>query len=345
MKKLISFIVPCYNSESYMDRSVRSLLAAGDEAEILIIDDGSSDGTYGKALEYQEKYPGMVRAIHKENGGHGSGINEGLKLAGGEYFKVVDSDDWADPYALLEMLDVLRKNKESASSGKEPPIDMMITNFVYDKVGAKKKSVMKYPGLFPKNKIFRWKDLMKIRKGKYLLMHSVTYRTQVLRRCGIVLPEHTFYVDNLYVYQPLPFVRHMYYLDVDLYHYYIGREDQSVNEEVMIERIDQQILVNKLLIESYDLYKDIYNTNLRRYMFNYLEILTVVSTVLLLRSGTGENYQKKKELWRYLRKYNLRFYVKMRNGIMGILMNLPGKQGRMMTVLLYRIAQRIVGFN
>ena len=86
-------------------------------------------------------------------------------------------------------------------------------------------------------------------------MHSVIYRTQLLRDCGLELPKHTFYVDNLFVYVPLPYVKNMYYLDVDFYRYYIGREDQSVNESVMIKRIDQQIKVNKIMVDSYDLWK------------------------------------------------------------------------------------------
>ncbi len=93
------------------------------------------------------------------------------------------------------------------------------------------------------------------RKGQYILMHSVIYRTKLLRECGLELPKHTFYVDNLYVYVPLPCVKTLYYMDVDFYRYFIGREDQSVNENVMIRRIDQQIKVNKIMVDSFDLWK------------------------------------------------------------------------------------------
>ena len=121
-----------------------------------------------------------------------------------------------------------------------------------------------------------------------------------MRDCGLELPKHTFYVDNLFVYVPLPYVKNMYYLDVDFYRYYIGREDQSVNESVMIKRIDQQIKVNKIMVDSYDLWK-LQDRKLRKYMFNYLEIITVVSTVMLIRSGTEENLEKKRELWNYIK--------------------------------------------
>ena len=66
--KLLSFAVPCYNSEAYMEKCIESLLAGGEEVEILIIDDGSKDRTAEIADSYAEKYPTIVKAIHKENG-------------------------------------------------------------------------------------------------------------------------------------------------------------------------------------------------------------------------------------------------------------------------------------
>ena len=88
-------------------------------------------------------------------------------------------------------------------------------------------------------------------KGKYLLMHSLIYRTKLLVDCGLELPRHTFYVDNIFAFDPLPYVKTMYYVDTNFYRYFIGRDDQSVNETVMIRRIDQQIRVNKLMVDSY----------------------------------------------------------------------------------------------
>lgn len=203
---------------------------------------------------------------------------------------------------------------------------------------------MKYTTALPKEELFTWKDVRHFYKGQYILMHSVIYRTQLLRDCGLELPKHTFYVDNLFVYVPLPYVKTMYYLDVDFYRYYIGREDQSVNESVMIKRIDQQIKVNKIMVDAYDLWK-IQNRKLRKYMFNYLEIITVVSTVMLIRSGTEENLEKKRELWNYIKQKDIRLFHRLRNGIMGNTMNLPGKGGRKISIAAYKISQKVVGFN
>ena len=341
--KLLSIAIPCYNSENYMRKCIESLLVGGEEVEILIVDDGSTkDKTAEIADEYAAKYPTIVRAIHKENGGHGSAVNTGIANATGLYFKVVDSDDWVKEEAYREILKTLRN-----LAGGDTTLDMLISNFVYDKEGEKHKKVMNYRHILPQNKMFTWDDCHHFAKGHYILMHSVIFRTRLLQDCGIKLPEHTFYVDNIYVFEPLPYVKNMYYLDVNFYRYYIGRDDQSVNESVMISRIDQQIKVNKIMedffVEKQGEIKK--NKRLYQYMFNYLEIITTVSSVLLIRSGTEENLQKKKELWQYLKEKDKKVYRKLRHGIMGAFMNLPGKGGRKLSVDGYKICQKIFKFN
>ena len=119
--KYISFAIPCYNSEDYMARAIESILTGGDEVEILIVNDGSADRTSKIAHGYMEKYPGIVRVIDKENGGHGDAVNEGLGAARGKYFKVVDSDDWVDEEALCKILTLLRNLEDDGGQ-----IDMLI---------------------------------------------------------------------------------------------------------------------------------------------------------------------------------------------------------------------------
>ena len=341
--KLLSIAVPCYNSESYMEHCVESLLPGGDEVEIIIVDDGSQKDRTGEIADRLEReHPGIVRAIHQENGGHGEAVNTGLASATGVYFKVVDSDDWLNEKAYMQVLDLLREMGD-----QETELDMLISNFVYEKEGAKRKRVMNYHAAIPRGEILTWDQVRVFTKWQYILMHSVIYRTQMLRDCGLKLPAHTFYVDNIFVYQPLPYVRTLYYLDVNFYRYFIGREDQSVNEKVMISRIDQQIRVNKIMIDEYNLYdkKLIPSRKLRHYMMQYLEIMMTISSIMLIRSGTQENLEKKKELWKYLKKKDRRLYFKLRYGIMGRTMNLPGKGGRKVSEMGYKITQKFFGFN
>lgn len=340
--KLLSIAIPCYNSEAYMRKCVESLLSGGEDVEILLVDDGSSDATGAIADEYETRYPSIIKAIHQENGGHGAAVNAGLEHATGLYFKVVDSDDWVKESAYQTILQTLRE-----MAGGKTVLDMLISNFVYEKEGAKKNKVMKYHHALPKDKIFTWDEVKHFRKGQYILMHSVIFRTKLLKECGLKLPEHTFYVDNLFVFEPLPFVRTMYYLDVNFYRYYIGREGQSVNEDIMISRIDQQIKVNKIMLDylvqnKAEIYK---RRKMRIYMINYLEIITVISSVLLIRSGTEEDLEKKKELWNDIRQKDAFLYIRLRYGIMGNSMNLPGKGGRKISVEAYQICRRFFKFN
>lgn len=337
--KLLSVVIPCYNSQDYMRYCIESLLPGGENVEILIVNDGSVDQTAEIANEYAQKYPTIIKAIHQENGGHGEAVNAGIRNASGTYFKVVDSDDWVDIRAYLKILDTL-----ASFVAENQSVDMIISNFVYEKEGAKYKKVMKYENILPEGKIFTWDDINRFRKGKYLLMHSVIFRIQMLRECGLELPKHTFYVDNLYVYQPLEHVQKIFYLNVDFYRYFIGREDQSVHESVMIKRIDQQIKVNKLMIEHVEL-ENISNPKLREYLLHHLEIVTVVSAILLIRSGTEENLKKKKELWKYIKNRDHELYHELRYGMMGQLLNLPGRAGRSISVGAYKLSQKVVGFN
>lgn len=245
MNPILTFVVPCYNSEAYMRRCIDSLLQPGNtDVEVVVVNDGSSDGTAWIADQYAARFPTQVRAVHKSNGGHGSAINAGLAAATGTYFKVVDSDDWLDSHALDEVLGLLRRLERDGES-----LDVLITNFVYEKAGKRIKRSVSYRRALPRKRIFGWNETHSFRSWQYLLMHSITYRTQLLRDCELHVPEHSFYVDNYFAFIPLTRVHKLYYLDVDFYRYYIGRSDQSVNERVMIGRIDQQININMLMIE------------------------------------------------------------------------------------------------
>lgn len=338
--KLLSIAIPCYNSEGYMRNCIESLLPGGDEVEILIVDDGSTkDNTAQIADEYEARYPGICKAIHQENGGHGEAVNAGLRAATGVYFKVVDSDDWVNEEAYKEVLQTLR----NFVMGNQT-LDMLITNFVYEKQGAKHKRVMQYRTALPKRQLCTWKDVKVFMLGQYILMHSVIYRTQMLHDCGLQLPEHTFYVDNIYVYKPLPYVNNMYYMDVDLYRYYIGREDQSVNEQTMIRRIDQQIRVNKIMFADVNLLA-VKDKKCRRYMFNYLEIVTTITVTLAILSGTKENLNKRDELWAYMKQTDRQLYNKLHHSVISRYMNLPGRTGRFLGKVAYRISRKVYGFN
>ncbi|MCC8103487.1 MAG: glycosyltransferase family 2 protein [Clostridiales bacterium] len=339
--KILTVAIPCYNSAEYMEKCIRSILPAGDEVEILIIDDGSTkDETPQIADRYAAKYPQIVRAIHQENGGHGEGVNNGIRHAAGVYYKVVDSDDWVNTKGLIRIVEKMKELE------KEGGVDMLLANLVYVKVGASHKRLMRFPRVFPQDVSFGWDEMNKMPQTQYILMHNIFYRTQMLRDCGMELPKHTFYVDNIFAFQPLPYVKRICYMDVNLYHYFIGREDQSVNEKVMIGRIDQQILVNKIMIDvmaAVDFSDK--SPKLKKYMLNYLSKIMTVTSIMLILSGTEEALAKKEDIWKYLKEKDAEDYRSLRYNMLGIGMNLPGKIGRKISVEGYKLAQKLVGFN
>ena len=336
--KLLTVAIPCYNSQDYMEKSIRSALTGGDRVEVIVVDDGSSDNTLEIAKKYQEKFPDIVKVIHQENGGHGEAVNTGIKNATGLYFKVLDSDDCLGKKALQQVLDLLED-----MVAKDAGLDMLISNFMYDKQGVKHKKIMRYKSAMPVNRMFGWEEL-KFGMTQYLLMHSVIYRTKVLRDCGMSLPKHTFYVDNIYVFQPLPYVKNIYYLDVCLYKYFIGRDDQSVHESIMIKRLDQQYRVTKLMLEIYNA-SPINNANVDEAMVHYFDMMMCVSSILSIIEGSEKRLSDKEELWNLVEDSNPALYNRVRKSILGKTMNLPGKAGRKCSVMGYKIVQKFFGFN
>ena len=338
-KKLITFAIPCYNSASYMSKCIDSILVGGDDVEILIIDDGSTkDNTFEIAKEYEKKFPTICRALHQVNGGHGEAVNTGLKYASGRYFRVVDSDDWLDKKCVIDFVDTIKK-----LVSEDKRVDLFVTNFVYDKVDKANKTVMKYHNI-PKNRIVTWRNIEPFTIGHYMLMHSLTYSTNLLRTANFHLPAHTFYVDNIYAYYPMQFVETLYYMDLNLYHYYIGRSDQSVNEKVMIGRLEQQYKVTNIMLNDVDVI-NIPTRNLKDYLISYLSIIMTVTSVLSIMSKDEKWEQEKTNLWKNLKATNRPLYNKLKHNILGQGVNIPGDIGKKITITAYKLAQKVYGFN
>ena len=324
-----------------MRNCIESLLGAGDDTEIIIINDGSKDKTGEIADEYAAAYPNIVRVIHQENGGHGEGVNQGMRHGKGLYYKVVDSDDHLDRDALNKLLTRIRENVAAGVIA-----DMYITNYVYHHADGSPDRPMSYHRIFPNERICTWEQTKRFSINKYLMMHSVVYRTELLRDIKLELPKHTFYVDNLYMYAPFPYVKSIYYMNLDLYYYFIGRDDQSVNEKNLVKRIDQQLLVTRLMTDIYDLNEiKKQSVQLYRYMFHELAMMYTITTIFQYASKEDINVKKNKEMWEYLKKKDKNTYYKMRMLTLNALTRAPGKWGRSSTVQMYRFINRIFKYN
>lgn len=338
--KLISFAIPSYNSEAYLNHAVDTILSGGEDVEIIIVNDGSSDGTAAIADSYAEKYPTIVKAVHKPNGGHGSGVNYGLNNATGLYYKVVDSDDWVDEKALAELLSTIRGH---LSRGLEA--DLYITNFVYNHAKDNTKFVRHYRNRLPVRKFFTWTEVKPFIGSQTILMHNLLYKTEILRESNTVLPEHTFYVDNCYAYKPLPYMKKLFYLDVDLYQYFIGRDDQSVNIKNFTKRYDQQIRVMKYMTDAYT-YDEIMEMEegLRKYMLHDLSAI-MMTTMMFCCSG-GDDAVRRQEydaMWAHINERDPKLcnYL-LKKGLPALTAWMPWKMRGKTMLISYKILCKMI---
>lgn len=306
--KLITFAIPSYNSQNYLKKCVESLLVGGDDVEIIIVNDGSTDNTAEIADSYAKAYPNIVRAVHKPNGGHGSGVNKGLELACGMYYKVVDSDDWLDAKALKTLIATLKYHIALGETA-----DLYITNFVYERVSDNTRYVSRYNKTLPVNKFFEWKDAKSLKLWKMYLMHALVYRTELLRGMGIKLPEHTFYVDNIFAYEPLPYVKKLFYIDIDLYRYYIGRSDQSVSIENIVKRYDQQINITKIMLNAYSYEKlERMCKPLRLQMYHCLNVMLMNTYFFTTAKDEPKRRELFADMWNELKVKDRKLYKKLK---------------------------------
>lgn len=234
--KLLSISIAAYNVEKYLHQTLESFLIAEDllsKIEVIIVSDGSTDRTVAIANEFSSRYPGIFVVVDKENGGYGSTINSSLKLAKGKYFKTVDGDDWVDKNGLEKLVECLETcdadlviSKFSTVSDVDGSIKIITNSLTYDNTS------------IPFDKMLRGE------KPSFLSMHSLTFKTDLLRKHNIVITEKCFYTDAELVMKPIPFIETVQKIDANVYMYRVGREGQSVSLKSRMKHMDQAIKVN-----------------------------------------------------------------------------------------------------
>ncbi len=339
-RKLLTCVVPCYNSAAYMERAVDSLLAGGEEMEILIVDDGSTDATGAIADRLAREYPEIVRVRHQANAGHGSALNYGIAHGKGVYFKVVDSDDRLIKENVPAMMDVLREHADDSTAA-----DMIFHDYVYDRPEKNAVFHISYFGKLKPNTLLTWRDSRHFFIWNQFMIHSLIYRTAFLRDGGFVFPEHTFYEDNLYIYQPLAKTEKILYLHMPLYGYFVGREDQSINEKNILKRLDQMTNIAKQQITSYRLEElEKLPRNLRTYMINNACGQLFTTCALHYIEDTDRSRRMNRELWQGIREFDPALYRRLRRNPLGRVTCLPGRAGERFLVFVYRLGRRMIRF-
>lgn len=244
MEKILSFIVPSYNSQGFLDICIPSFVHEDilDELDIIIVNDGSRDGTAAVAEKYCRMYPGSVRLISQENKGHGGALNTGCAAAMGKYLKAVDADDW-----------VLTKNLPAfVAQLRQCSADVVLTHYrMHDISTGEITNWKSYPPAFGRSYSFR--EIMECPEnfGRVLTFHGITYRTDFYRQKGITLSEHVFYEDYEFASIPCCKAGSVMPLDLFVYEYRVGDVQQSVSDENQLRRLGHTETVLDRLIREY----------------------------------------------------------------------------------------------
>lgn len=339
--KLLTAVVPCYNSAAYMEHAVKGLLAGGREMDILLVNDGSKDDTGKIGDRLAAEYPGIVRVIHQPNGGHGSGLNRGIETAQGLYFKVVDSDDRIDPEALQALLSLLRSH---ASPDRQA--DLVVHDYAYDREETHNVFSMTYESVMPQGRLFQWSECRRFGVSKQFLIHALVYRTALLREHQFRLPEHTFYEDNVYVYKPLPWTKNLLYLHQKVYGYNVGREGQSVNEENLLKRLDQLTnMVTQMTTSWRKADLDALPKPLKTYMINNAAAQIWSLSALHFIADNEESRKLHENMWQNIRDFDPALYQALIRNPFGAMSNAKSRLVQRLQTNMYHIGHKIMKFG
>lgn len=249
--KVLSLIVPAYNSERFLDKGIGSFLheAVIDKLDIIIVNDGSTDATPEVAGKYCALYPDSIRLISQQNKGHGGALNTGCAAAVGKFLKVIDADDWVETDNLPEFIRLLENCRS----------DVVLTHYhTIDISTGKVKNWRSYPDTFGRSYTFAeimadWKSF-----DRSLTFHGITYNTEFYHRCSIRLSEHVFYEDHEFATYPCCMARSITPFDLFIYDYRIGDVQQSVSDENQLKRIgNTETVLYRLVSEFYNLNEEI----------------------------------------------------------------------------------------
>ena len=236
--KVLTISIAAYNVEKYINKALDSLIDDEilNKIEVIVVDDGSTDDTLSLIKEYELKYPDTFNIVSKENAGYGSTVNYSIKNASGKYFKLLDGDDWYDTDGLKSLIYELEQTDVDIVFNL---FNKIINGKIISGIGFDNKYFCREFGI----------EELDINEG--IPMHSVTYKTSVLKESGLLLKERKFYTDNYYVSIPLTRVNTVKFLNFPVYNYRLGLSGQTMNRAVNIKHIDDLKEISLDLIDYF----------------------------------------------------------------------------------------------
>ena len=263
-----------------------------------------------------------------------------MSHAEGIYFKVVDSDDRLVKENLPGLMNLLRQH-----SKPDAQADMIFHDYVYDRPEQDNTFRITYFGKMKPDVIRTWEQSRPFHIWNQFMIHSLIYRTQFLRDLQYTLPEHTFYEDNLYIYQPLAHTRRILYHHAPLYGYFVGRSDQSINEKNILRRLDQMTNIAKTQITSFSMAElNRLPKHLRSYLINNSCGQLFTTCALQFIENTDRSRQMNRDLWQTIRDFDPALYRRLRRNPLGRVTCLPGRAGEKLLVFFYRTGRKMIRF-
>lgn len=242
--KVLTFVIPAYNSEQFLGKCIPSMLVPEilEKLEIIVVNDGSTDGTAAAAEKYCSQYPEVIRLISQENKGHGGALNTGCAAAQGKYLKVIDADDWVETQNLPAFVELLELCESDVVLTHHHTIDISTGEI---------KNWRSYPKEFGRDYTFEeimadWRSF-----DRSLTFHGITYRTAFYHEFGHQLLEHVFYEDHEYATYPCCYAKSITPFDLFLYEYRIGDVNQSVSNHNQLKRLGHTEAVLQRMAEEY----------------------------------------------------------------------------------------------
>lgn len=330
MEKILTISIAAYNAENDISRCLTSLINSGvlEKLDVVVVNDGSKDQTSKIVKEYVEKYKDSIRLIDKENGGHGSTINSSIKVAEGKYYKILDSDDWVDSDNLAKLVCYLESNN----------VDLVLNPYhevLYSDHSAKKMIEMERGQLEYEIKY----DIKKLSEKCVLYMHSLTFKTDIIKKMGSIIDEHCFYVDMEYSIFPMLYVKDFVYLDYSVYQYLLGSQTQSMNMQNMIKRRDQHLKVIKRLIKFYNHYESNFSINIKNIIRLRIKYAVYQQYKIYFSMSEKSALTEIKKFDSWLKKENLDLYSGVDGRFMKII-NFNRKTNYMFFILTVKILKK-----
>ena len=296
--KILTISIAAYNVEQYIKNTIESVIIEEiiDYLDIIIVDDGSTDDTFSIAKQYEEKYPKSIRIIKKSNGGYGSTVNSSIELAYGKYYKLLDGDDFFDKCGLMQLIKYL----------KEIDVDVVFTKF-YKVLKEKRISAIRFEN-YPIDRIVNI-DSIGIFEG--LPMHTITYRTDILKKSKLKLREKILYSDNYYVSIPFTFVNNLVFKNIFLYNYRIDVLNQSINKNKLLKNANDLRIICEDLIMYYN---SIDKKNVRAIKYIALRVASTLVdyfVVLMKKPFSHTSLEEIKEFDKYIYDFSNELYYEM----------------------------------